>query len=54
LEVVRWAADAKVGEVSDLIKLDDSYVVAVVKAVDESEYKSLDKMSSQIKNTLLR
>ncbi len=54
LEVVRWAADAKVGEVSDLIKLDDSYVVAVVKAVDESEYKSLDKVSSQIKNTLLR
>ncbi len=54
LEVVRWANDAKVGDVSDIIKLDNGYVVAVVKAVDEAEYKSLDKVSSQIKNTLLR
>lgn len=54
LEVVRWAADAEVGEVSDLIKLDDEYVVAVVTAIDEEEYKSLESVSSQIKNTLLR
>ena len=54
LEVVRWANDAKVGDVSDLIKLENSYVVAVVTAVDNAEYKSLDKVSSQIKNTLLR
>ena len=54
LEVVRWANDAKVGDVSDLIKLEDGYVVAVVTAIDESEYKALDKVSSQIKNTLLR
>ncbi len=54
LEVVRWANDAKVGDVSDIIKLDDGYVVALVKAVDDAEYKSLDKVSTQIKNTLLR
>ncbi len=54
LEVVRWANEAKVGEVSDLIKLDGGYVVAVVTAVDNANYKSLDKVSSQIKNTLLR
>lgn len=54
LEVVRWANDAKVGEVSDLIKLEDGYVVAVVTAIDNSEYKPLDKVSSQIKNALLR
>ena len=54
LEVVRWAAEAKVGEVSDIIKLDDGYVVAVVTAVDNNEYKSLDKVSAQIKNKLLR
>ena len=54
LEVVRWANDAKVGDVSDLIKFDDGYVVAVVTAIDDSEYKSLDKVSSQIKNILLR
>ena len=54
LEVVRWANDAKVGEVSDLIKLEDGYVVAVVTAVDNKEYKALDKVSAQIKNVLLR
>lgn len=54
LEVVRWANDAKVGAVSEIIKLDNGYVVAVVKAVDKAEYKSLDKVSAQIKNTLLR
>lgn len=54
LEVVRWANDAEVGEVSDLIKLDDGYVVAVVTAIDNGEYKSLESVSSQIKNTLLR
>ena len=54
LEVVRWANDAKVGDVSDLIKLDDGYVVAVLTAIDEAEYKSLESVSSQIKNTLLR
>ncbi len=54
LEVVRWANDAKVGEVSDIIKLDDGYVVALLKEIDNAEYKSLDKVSGQIKNTLLR
>jgi peptidyl-prolyl cis-trans isomerase D len=54
LEVVRWANDAKVGVVSDIIKLDDGYVVAVVTAVDNKSHKSLDKVSAQIKNVLLR
>jgi peptidyl-prolyl cis-trans isomerase D len=54
LEVVRWANDAKVGVVSDIIKLDDGYVVAVVTAVDNKSHKSLDKVSAQIKTQLLR
>ena len=54
LEVVHWANGAKVGEVSDIIKLEDGYVVAVVTAIDNAEYKSLDKVSAQIKNVLLR
>ena len=54
LEVVRWANDAKVGDVSDIIKLEDGYVVAVVTAIDNAEYKSLNKVSTQIKNILLR
>lgn len=54
LEVVRWANESEVGAVSDIIKIDDDYVVAVVTAVDENEYKPLDKVSAQIKNILLR
>ena len=54
LEVVRWVNEAKVGDVSDIIKLDNGYVVATVTAIDDAEYKSLDKVSAQIKNTLLR
>ncbi|MBR2351597.1 MAG: SurA N-terminal domain-containing protein [Alistipes sp.] len=54
IEVVRWANDAKVGDVSELFSLDDSYVVAVVTAIDDAEYKSLKSVESQIRNTLLR
>ena len=54
LEVVRWANDAKVGDVSDIIKLDDGYVVATVTAIDKAEYKALDKVSAQIKTALLK
>ena len=54
LEVVRWANEAKVGDVSELISIDGNYVVAVVTAIDDEEYKALDKVSAQIKNTLVR
>ena len=54
LEVVRWANDAKVGDVSDIIKIDNNYVVATLTAIDKNEYKPLDKVSTQIKNILLR
>ena len=54
IEVVRWANDAKVGDVSDLIKIDENYVVAVVTAVAENECKTLGEVSSQIENILTR
>ena len=53
LEVIRWANKAKVGDVSDIIKLGEDYVVAVVTAVDENEYKSLEAVSAEIKNILI-
>lgn len=52
IEVVRWANEAKVGDVSDIIKLNDGYVVAVVTAIDEAEYKSLEKVTAEIKSLL--
>ncbi|MBR4850378.1 MAG: SurA N-terminal domain-containing protein [Alistipes sp.] len=54
LEVVVWANKAKVGEVSEIFKLDDSYVVAVVTAIDNEEYRPLKSVSAQIERTLLR
>ena len=54
IEVVRWANEAKVGDVSELVKIDSDYVVAVLTAVDNEEYKALDQVSEQIKRTLIR
>ncbi len=54
VEVVRWANEAKVGDVSELFKLDGSYVVASLAAVNDEEHKSLESVSAQIKTTLLR
>ena len=54
IEVVRWANEAKVGDVSELVKIDSDYVVAVLTAVDNEEYKALDQVSEQIKRALIR
>ena len=54
IEVVRWANEAKVGDVSELVKIDNDYVVAVLTAVDNEEYKALDQVSEQIKRALIR
>lgn len=53
-EIVRWANEAEVGQVSELFKLDGSYVVATVTAINDEEHKSLESVSAQIKTTLLR
>lgn len=54
IEVIRWANEAKVGDVSDLIKLEECYVVAVVTDIDDKEYKEFKQVEQQIKNTLLK
>ncbi|MBR0393947.1 MAG: SurA N-terminal domain-containing protein [Alistipes sp.] len=54
IEVVRWANDAEVGDVSDIIKVDNAYVVATLTAVNEAEYKSVKEVAAQIRNILLR
>ena len=55
LEVVFWANKAKVGDVSELIKLDNNhYVVATLTGITDSEYRSVNEVAAQIKSTLLR
>ncbi len=53
VEVVRWANKAKVGDVSEIIKIGENYVVAIVTAVDESEYESIEKATAKIKPVLV-
>ena len=55
LEIVFWANKAKVGDVSELIKLDNNhYVVATLTGITDSEYRSVNEVAAQIKSTLLR
>ena len=55
LEVVFWANKAKVGDVSELIKLDNNhYVIATLTGVNDNEYRTVKEVASQIKSTLLR
>lgn len=53
-EVVRWAVDAKVGDVSDIFNVGKDYVVAVVTKINNDEYKELNEVSTQIRTALLR
>ena len=54
LEVVRWAADAKTGTVSDIFNAGNDYVVAVVTAINDKEYKEVGEVADQIRAALLR
>ena len=54
LEVVRWAVDAKVGAVSEIFKAGNDYVVAVVTAINNNEYKEVGEVADQIRTALLR
>ena len=53
-EIVRWANGAKKGAMSEIFKLGDAYVVAVVTDIDDNEYKSLAKVVNQVRPAVLR
>ena len=53
IEVVRWVNEAKVGDMSDIIKIGEDYVIATVTAIDEAEHKSIEKATIEIKPLLL-
>lgn len=54
IEIVRWANDAKVGQVSDIFSVGNNYYVAVLTAVNKEEYKSLAEVEPQIGSALIR
>lgn len=55
-EIVRWAYGEKtnVGDVSKVFQLGDKYVVAVVTAIQDDEYRSINSVASEIRAELIR
>ena len=53
-EIVRWVNGAKKGDMSEIFKLGDAYVVAVVTDIDNDEYKSLARVVNQVRPAVLR
>ena len=52
-EVTRWAFDAKVGDVSNIITVNNNYfIVAALKGIHKEGYAPVKEVASQIKNVL--
>ena len=52
-EVTRWAFDAKVGDVSNIITVDNNYfIIAALKGIHKEGYTDLKEVSSQISSVL--
>ena len=52
-EVTRWAFDAKVGDVSNIITVDNNYfIVAALKGIHKEGYADVQEVASQIQNVL--
>lgn len=53
-ELVRWAFNAEVGEVSGIMDIDGDYVIAVLSEANDANVASLDQVSSTIRRILVR
>ncbi len=53
-EIARWAFGAKEGELSEVFKTDDGYVVAMLTKIDDEEYSPLENLTAMIRVDLLR
>lgn len=53
-EIIRWANGAKVQDISEIFNLDNTYVVAMLTSIDESEYTPLNLVAPSIEQTLIR
>ena len=48
-DIIRWASGAKKGEISEIFKAGDSYVVAMLTDIDDEQYTSLEKVAMRIR-----
>lgn len=53
-EIIRWAVDAKKGQISEIFKVGNDYVVAMLTDIDNNEYASVEKVADGIRRILLR
>ncbi|MFR9556219.1 MAG: peptidylprolyl isomerase [Rikenellaceae bacterium] len=53
-EVARWAHRANLGDVSEIFKVDDGYLVAMLTGINDSEYFAMSEVEGSIKRTLLQ
>ncbi len=53
-EIVRWAAGAERGDISEIFKVGNDYVVAMLTDIDNERFESLEEASSKIRSVLMR
>ncbi len=53
-QIIRWAFDNNVGRVSDVFECDKELIVAVITDVNKSRYRSLEAVSDQLRNEIIR
>lgn len=53
-QIIRWAFENKLNAVSDVFECKDKFVVAVIDGVNDKEYRSINKVQSQLKAELIR
>lgn len=53
-ELVRWAYDAEVGEISEIFTIGNDYVVAMVTEIDDNTYTPLKRVEEDIRKILIR
>ena len=53
-DVVRWVYGAEPGDVSEIFSVGKDYVIAMLTAVDNDEYASMEKVEAQLRAQVLR
>ncbi len=53
-EVARWAYNAKRGELSQIFRVAEGYIVAMLRSVDNSTYRSLEDVKRTITSELMK
>ena len=52
-QIVRWAFEAKEGQVSDVFECDNRFVVAVLTEVHDGEYRTMDEVRAELSMEVL-